>query len=299
VCAARFAMLESMTAPQTRNPVVEVNGEIIYADEIRGRMALLRAQAEASGRELSADERFALRPQAIEELVDRLLLRQEAMRLKLVPTEAEIDAALAKVAPKYDGSEGCRADFADTESREDIAARLLVDRLLGRWFESVHPPKIHEMREFYRKNQESFRAPELIAASHIVKHVTDDSGEALVAGLRNSILAGEDFAAIAQRFSDCPEKGGDLGYFPRGVMVEEFDEVAFAAPIGHVTPPFRTRFGWHIMLVRDRKPEGIRTFEEVAEQIQNRMLLERQEREVGVKMTTLRRKARYVEIGRL
>jgi peptidyl-prolyl cis-trans isomerase C len=294
-------MLVSVTVQGTRTPVIEVNGQMIYGDQIRARMASLRAEAEASGQELSAEERFALRPLAIEDLVDRILFRQEAARLKLHPTEAEVDAALASVAPKYDGSAGCRADAADAESREDITARLMVDRLLAKWFDSVRPPKTHEMREFYRKNQEVFHTPELIAASHIVKQMGEgeDTGKALLAEVRESILAGEDFAAAAKRVSDCPENGGDLSYFPRGVMVGDFDEVAFATPVGQVSAPFRTQFGWHIVLVRDRKPEGIRAFDEVVAQIQNRMLREKQEREAGEKIDALRNRAPYVELGRL
>jgi parvulin-like peptidyl-prolyl isomerase len=296
-----FAMLRSVTVQGSRNPVIEVNGEMIYADEIRARMASLRAEAEASGRELSAEERFELRPRAIEDLIDRLLMRQEAARLKLQPTEAEIDAALASVAPKYDGSEGCRADAANAESREDIKARLMVDRLLARWLDGVRPPKTHEMREFYRKNQELFQTPELIGASHIVKNGGEDdaAGEALLVEVRESILAGEEFAAAAKRISDCPENGGDLGYFPRGVMVNDFDEVAFATPVGQISAPFRTQFGWHIVLVRDRKPEGLRSFDEVVGQIQNRMQRDKQEREAGEKLTALRKRADYVELGRL
>ena len=293
-------MLETVAAQSTRNPVIQVNGEPIFADEIRARMAQMRAQAESSGREMTAEERFELRPQAIEELIDRLLLRQEAVRLKLRPTDAEIDATLASVAPRLDGSEGCRADMADGESREDITTRLMIDKVLARWFDSVRAPKIQEMREVYRKNQESFRTPELIAASHIVKHSADGdvSAEAAVREVRESIVGGEDFASAAKRFSDCPENGGDLGYFPRGVMVDEFDAVAFAAPVGEVTEPFRTQFGWHIVMVRDRKAEGIRTFDEVASQIQSRMLRERQERVAGTRLNELRNSAEYVELGR-
>ena len=282
---------------------------MIYADEIRSRMGMMRAQAEASGQELSAEERFELRPRAIEELIDRLLMQQEARRLKLQPTDAEIDATLASVAPRYDGSEGCRADAADVESRDEITARLMVDRLLAKWFDSVRPPKTHELREFYRKNPEMFQTPELIAASHIVKHAPEaknegeteggNEGEALLAEVRASILAGEAFDAAAKRLSDCPENAGDLGYFPRGVMVDEFDDIVFATPTGELTAPFRTRFGWHIVQVRDRKPEGVRTFDEVSTQIQSRLLRERQEQVVGEKLTALRTKAKYVELGRL
>jgi len=53
------------------------------------------------------------------------------------------------------------------------------------------------------------------------------------------------------------------------------------------------------VLVRDRKPEGVRRFDEVSAQIQARLLRERQEREVGVKLNALRNQAQYVEIGRL
>lgn len=289
-----------MAPPSTRNPAIQVNGETIYADEIRARMASMRAQAESGGRELSADERFALRPRAIEDLIDLVLMKQEARRLKIEPTDAEIDAALASVAPKYDGSEGCRADAANPESRQDITARLTVDHLLARWLEDVRTPKIHECRDYYRRNQETFRTPELIAAAHIVKHTKDgEDGESMLAEVRASILAGEEFTAAAKRFSDCPENGGDLGYFPRGVMVDEFDAVAFVAPVGEVTQPFRTQFGWHIVLVRDRKPEGVRAFDEVSEQIRANLLRERQEHEVGEKLNALRNQAQYVELGRL
>jgi parvulin-like peptidyl-prolyl isomerase len=281
-----------------------VNGEVIYADEIRARMAMMRAEAEASGQELSAEERFALRPQAIEDLVDRLLMRQEAARLRLTPTDAEVEETLASVAPKYDGSEGCRADAADAESREDIRSRLMVDRLLAKWFDGVRPPKGHEMREFYRKHPEYFATEELLAASHIVKHPAEGeeaSAEppAALLEVREAILAGEDFVEAAKRFSDCPERGGDLGYFPRGVMVEEFDEVAFTANVGEVTQPFRTQFGWHIALVRDRRPAGVRAFDEVAGQIQQQMLREKQEQEIGAKIAALRGKARYVELQKI
>lgn len=289
-----------MTPPINRSPAIQVNGEIIYADEIRARMSVMRAEAESDGRELTAEQRFALRPRAIEDLIDRMLMRQESLRLKLEPTDAEIDVALAAVAPKYDGSEGCRADAANTESREDITSRLMVDRLLSRWLAGARPPKIHECRDFYRRNQQAFHTPELIAASHIVKHTNEgEDGAAMLAEVRSSILAGEDFAAASKRFSDCPENGGDLGYFPRGVMIDEFDAVAFAAPVGEVTEPFHTQFGWHIVLVRDRKPEGIRTFDEVSTQIHSSLLRERQEREVSEKLQALRAKAQYVELGRL
>lgn len=280
-------------------PLIEVNGEPIFAQEIRTRVSFLRAQAESKAhRDLSPDERFALRPEAIQDLVDRLIMRQEAIRLKLQPTDAEIDAALEATAPKYDGTAGCRADADNLESREDITSRLLVDRLLARWFGAIRQPKSTEVREFYNRNHQALWSPEMIAASHIVRAGEEgEDVEATLSKTREEILAGAGFTETAARVSDCPEKGGDLGYFPRGVMVDEFDEVAFATPVGEITKPFKTQFGWHIVLIRDRRPEGVPPIETVAVQIAQRIYREKQEREVSAKLLALRAKARIVELA--
>ena len=69
---------------------------------------------------------------------------------------------------------------------------------------------------------------------------------------------------------------------------EDFDNVAFSAEPGQVSEPFRTQFGWHIVLVRERRPAGVPSFDDVASQLQNRILREKQEHDIGEKMAALR-----------
>ncbi len=67
--------------------------------------------------------------------------------------------------------------------------------------------------------------------------------------LLRKIEEGADFAELAQKFSMCPSKarGGDLGKFGRGRMVEAFEDAAFGLKIGEVSMPVRTRFGFHLI----------------------------------------------------
>jgi parvulin-like peptidyl-prolyl isomerase len=106
--------------------------------------------------------------------------------------------------------------------------------------------------------------------------------------LRARVLAGESFADVAADCSDCPENNGDLGWLPRGVMVEEFDNAVFACPVGTVTPVFQTVFGYHFAIVYARKAAGIRPFNEVRAQIQQTLWLQKQDREAAKQLMTLR-----------
>ena len=90
-----------------------------------------------------------------------------------------------------------------------------------------------------------------VRASHILVKTQDEAKE-----LKNKITSGEvDFETAAAQFSSCPSgaRGGDLGYFPRGVMVKEFEVAAFEGEKGAVSDPVQTQFGWHLIKVIDKK----------------------------------------------
>lgn len=95
---------------------------------------------------------------------------------------------------------------------------------------------------------------EQVRASHILV-ATREAAEELIQGR----LQEEDFADVAREVSTdtaTAEDGGDLGWFPRGIMTEPFEEAAFALEPGEMTEePVQTEFGWHIILVTDREED--------------------------------------------
>ena len=85
-----------------------------------------------------------------------------------------------------------------------------------------------------------------VKASHILV-ATEDEAKSLY----NEIKNGKDFAEAAREFPKCPsgQACGDLGFFPRGVMVKPFEDAAFLLKEGELSEPVQTQFGWHLILV--------------------------------------------------
>lgn len=89
-----------------------------------------------------------------------------------------------------------------------------------------------------------------VKASHIL---VDSKAEADL--IKSKIDKGECFETLAKLYSKCPsgQNGGDLGYFERGQMVKSFEDAAFNLPVGKVSDPVKTQFGWHIIKVYDKQ----------------------------------------------
>ena len=274
---------------------VIVNGELLTLAEIRARAAQIRLEREAAAGPLSLDARLTLQDEALHVLIDRMLIIQEARRLALVATDDEVSAVLQQFAKRYDGINGCRAGADTAETREDTSRRILVDKVIDRWRAAARRPRISEVRDYYRAHQHQFHEPETIQASHIVCNFDDAQTEQLAREkaekLRSQVAQGDDFAHTASIHSDCPENSGDLGWFARGIMVEEFDEVVFSAPLHEITPVFRSRFGFHFAVVHASKPTGVAPFDDVRSAIENALWMANQDREVGRELAALQAKA--------
>lgn len=89
-----------------------------------------------------------------------------------------------------------------------------------------------------------------VRASHILVGNQKDAQ-----GIIDRLDKGEDFAALAKRFSKCPSKakGGDLGWFSKGDMVKPFEDACFAGKTGDVVGPVQTEFGYHVIKITGQK----------------------------------------------
>jgi len=113
-------------------------------------------------------------------------------------------------------------------------------------------------------------------------------------GIHNRLLKGEDFEALAKEYSEGPSaaKGGDLGYFGKGQMVKPFDEAAFGLSPGGLSDIVETQFGYHLIKVVDKKPEGVMSYEEVKDKLQQYIKQEKVREQVNLSIENLKEKAK-------
>lgn len=127
------------------------------------------------------------------------------------------------------------------------------------------------VRAEYDKLVADFKPQEEIRASHILV-ATEEEAKAIKAELDG----GADFATIAKEKSIDPgaANGGDLGFFGKGMMVAPFEQAAYAlTEIGQVSEPVQSQFGWHIIKLEEKRESSPPTFEQVAGQLQQQLLM--------------------------
>ena len=133
-----------------------------------------------------------------------------------------------------------------------------------------------EIEDFYTSNTAYCETGESVTASHILiavesEDTDEEKEEALskIEAIRQEIVDGADFAEVAKEKSEGPSgpRGGSLGTFTRGQMVEPFEEAAFALEPGELSDIVLTRFGYHIILVEGKTASSTRPLNEVSDQI--------------------------------
>ena len=135
-----------------------------------------------------------------------------------------------------------------------------------------------ELRQAYEQKKETFKGKEAVRAQHILIRVDasaapadDAAAKAKAEGLVAQLRGGADFAALAKEHSGDPGSavnGGDVGFFERGQMVPEFEQTAFSLPIGQISDPVKTQYGYHILKINEKRPAGYKPFEEVRGQLE-------------------------------
>ncbi len=271
--------LEAVSAADG-NFAATVNGEGIERARLQGAVDSMLQRTGGAAALRDPGHYKNVETQVLDVLIGQELLWQKAQEDDVVVSDTDVDAALAQIKQRFKSeeqftSEISRGGFTADTYREDVRRRLSVQRYM---VEKIAPGVMigdQEVDEFYASNPERMKQPEEVRARHILIKVNpevvgaDQAAREKVEKLRAEIEAGADFAELAKQHSEGPSapNGGDLGFFTRGQMVPPFEQTAFALASGEVSDAVKTRFGYHIIRVEERRGGGTIPKEQVAERI--------------------------------
>jgi foldase protein PrsA len=188
----------------------------------------------------------------LQQMVQEALIEQYATNNKITVTDAEINQRedeLKANFPNGSWDEMLKArNLTENDVKTALREQIILDKALAKDV-TISPAQV---KQYFDKNHAAFDKPEEVQARHIL--VPD---LATANKVEAQLKAGKNFADLAKQYSTDPgskDKGGDLGWFRRGQMVPAFDKVAFTLPVGAISQPVKSPFGYHIIQVEGKQP---------------------------------------------
>ncbi len=202
---------------------------------------------------------------ALEEIIGQLLLVQQAHQLRVALDPGQVDGYLQGVKQQYGWDDAAMGEALRSEGssvqefRRDIERRMLSSRLIQMKLGPEVRISKEEVTQALERDFAGLAREEERTARHILVLVPQGSDAASEAAAREKAAAvltearapGADFAALARKHSEGPSaaQGGELGAFTRGTMDPDFEKATFAAEVGQVIGPVRSRYGFHVVQV--------------------------------------------------
>lgn len=233
--------------------------------------------AEVDGEKITKEDLYdALKEQYGAEVLDTLIANKivalEADKQKIKVSKDEINEEFKDYAKQYGGEnaflEAMKAyNIKEDDVKDDIKNYLLTLKVM----EDYVKIKDDDVKAFYEENKANYNQEEQVEASHILVKDEKTANEVI-----EKLNKGEDFAKLAKEYSEDTankDKGGELGFFGKGVMAAEFEKAAFSMKVGEVSSkPVQTQFGYHIIKVTDKKEAKEAKYEDVKDQVKDDLL---------------------------
>jgi peptidyl-prolyl cis-trans isomerase C len=257
--------------------IVSVNGVEIGKDVFIKIIHGLKRQLAMRGQKLTEETYKNAKGEILKNIIHAELLLQEAKAMNYTASDEEVNARLDKMKSQYESEE----KFLEDLSRQGFTLEMLKKQMnKGLAINAMLDAEIYvkvsvseeKAKEYYEKNREKFDQPETVKARHILLRLAPDADDATVKKVRakmdeivGKLESGEDFAELAKKYSEGPSslKGGDLGFFGRGAMIKEFEDVAFSLKPGDKPQVVRTRFGFHLIETLEKREAGVSTYQDV------------------------------------
>ena len=291
--------------------VAVVNDEVVTLSELQEGLRVPMAQLGSISDPIARNnKRKEILRVGLNRIVGRRLVLQEAARRNISVQSRDVDAHIKRVQSRQKWSDLQLQQYLTGQGltmarfRKEIRTQMLEERVIGAVLGMRIRISESDLLNYYREQSTKSRQDYEVDAAHILKVVRAGATAAEEAAARqeiqeiiNRVQAGEDFAALAKRYSQGPRasSGGSLGTIRRGTLNKALEDGIFALKAGEVDGPIRTPFGYHAIKSNGRRALPMPKFETVKGQLRQKLRREKLNTEMERWVAELKLKA-FVDI---
>ncbi len=303
---------KSQDTSTEQNYVAIVNGIKIPRAEVDRKIELIKKRYSEMGTPISADQLKSMKEKLINSLVEQEVLYQETQAQGISVDAAVVDSDYDNFKKQFKSEEDYQKQMKDLHYTEDILKNQIkktkaIQQLIDKNVISAISVPDEELKAYFDSHPDEFKKPERVRARHILVKVDEKASDAdkaaarkKIEGIEAQLKKGADFAKLAMENSDCPssKNGGDLGFFTRGQMVKPFEDAAYGLKPGQTSKIVQTQFGYHIIRVEEKEPAQTITFDQVKNELQQKLKQGKIREALKTYMDSLKNKSK-IELAKL
>lgn len=282
----------TLSAEIIDNIVAKIGREVVLKSELETRIQQLKA-AGAYNQKVS---KFKVLNNMVESRLIIQKAKEEGYETDDIKIKQMANEQIRQVASQFPDEKKFKAELEKSglnlpELKEYYIQQLTEQNLKEQIIQNEIKSKINitesEVYDYYKDNEEEIpKRPQMVKLGMILRTIkpSDDTIEKIlieINKIRDKLIQGENFSELAREYSDGPtgKNGGNLGWFGKGMMVKPFEKVAFSLTIGEISEVVKTQFGYHIIIINDKKDNEVnashilKTIEPTEEDIESTLIL--------------------------
>ncbi len=260
-----------------------INNKVITFYDLKSDYLKLKNSLLKYGQPIPPD----LKTMIFNKLINKIIIEEVAEKKEVFVSDNEIDERIKNIKAMNKLSDRAFREALKREGktlrelREEIRAQILTEKIMNLEVRgNLEEPTEEEIREYYEAHKKEMVSPEKVKVSHIL--IMDNPNASLkersakkkkAEMILKKALSGKNFAKLAEKYSEdevSAKVGGNIGYIGKGEWLPEIDKFIFSLKKGEIYPHLlRSRWGWHIVKITDKKRKRHIPYKEIREKLKN------------------------------
>jgi parvulin-like peptidyl-prolyl isomerase len=271
--------LFAQQARRVANPsevLATVNGEKITRGEVQIRTDQMISMNPKAYEKMNEKQKEGMLSATLSRMIENKIVLQEAAKEGIQVSDEEVNRSLESLRRQYPTDKELAEVFKKAHTtiemnRNDNRNYILTRKLENKMIQQIQISE-NDIENYWEQNR-PYLVRDMVKAKHILVKTEEEAKE-----VEKKLKKGEKFDALAKQYSQdatSKDRGGELGWITKERVVKEFGDAAFSLKVGKISPPVKTQYGYHLIMVEGKKNKDDQTLEDHRDHIKNNLQQER------------------------